>query len=379
MTQTHALSSRCTPLATSWAAAPQQRLATPTGGVMSTSAMPMVNPAWLSLLIFLALSCTLEKLNLLNSTLMTAKIEGILPVLHTPFDDADAIDRDSLGREIDWAFDQGINGVCSGMVSETLRLTSDERMQLNKLIVELTRRRGAVIASVGAESTNQALQYARAAAEDGCDAIMAATPVAVALSEDALWEYFTTIADQVALPLIVQDASSYVGGGISTAFYARLLDRYGPEKILFKPEGAPIGPNLSALRDASGGRAKAFDGSGGLLMVDAWRRGVAGTMPGVDLLDGIAELWRALQRGDDAASYRLYFPICAIATLQLQGGLDGFLAIEKYLLVKRGLFDNDRRRKPNGWDLDPETRDEIDRLFAMLQDEIEAIRTHSQT
>jgi hypothetical protein len=31
-----------------------------------------------------------------------------------------------------------------------------------------------------------------------------------------------------------------------------LLQRYGPEKILFKPEAQPIGPNVSALRDAAG-------------------------------------------------------------------------------------------------------------------------------
>ena len=57
---------------------------------------------------------------------MTTDIEGILPILHTPFDVNDEIDRDSLRREIDWAFEQGSNGVCSAMVSEILRLTSEE-------------------------------------------------------------------------------------------------------------------------------------------------------------------------------------------------------------------------------------------------------------
>ena len=73
---------------------------------------------------------------------MTSNIEGILPILHTPFDVNDEIDRDSLGREIDWAFEQGSNGVCSAMVSEILRLTSEERVELNRLIVEMTAGRG---------------------------------------------------------------------------------------------------------------------------------------------------------------------------------------------------------------------------------------------
>jgi 4-hydroxy-tetrahydrodipicolinate synthase len=116
-----------------------------------------------------------------------------------------------------------------------------------------------------------------------------------------------------------------------------------------------------------------LDGSGGMLLIDAFRRGVVGTMPGIDLLDGIAAMWHALKNNEDEKAYRIYFPICAIVALQLQAGLDGFLAIEKYILVKRGLFTSDRRREPNSWILDPETQREVDRLLAMLTDELAAL------
>lgn len=297
---------------------------------------------------------------------MSQKIEGVLPILHTPFDDNDEIDPVGLQREIDWAFELGVSGVCSAMVSEILRLTSDERIQLNRQIVEMTAGRGVVVASVGAESTKQAVLFARDAAQAGCNAIMAIPPISTALPEASLWKYFATLADAVDVPLIVQDASSYVGASIPTAFYVRLIDEYGADKILFKPEGSPVGPNLSDLRDASDGRARMFDGSGGSLLIDAYRRGVVGTMPGVDLLDGIIGLWTALKRNDDATAYRIYFPICALVALQLQAGLDGFLAIEKYILVKRGLFTTDYRREPNAWNLDDETRAEVDRLLEMM-------------
>ncbi len=297
---------------------------------------------------------------------MAPIIEGVLPILHTPFDVDDEIDRDSLAREIDWAFEQGSNGVCSAMVSEILRLTSEERIELNRLNVELTADRGDVVASVGAESTKQAVYFATEAVDAGCNAIMAIPPISTALPLKAIHDYFSTLANAVPVPLIVQDASSYVGASIPTDFYVRLLDEFGPQKIMFKPEGAPIGPNISDLRDASDGRARMFDGSGGILLVDAFRRGVIGTMPGVDLLDGIVALWDALKNDDGAKAYRIYFPICALVALQLQAGLDGFLAIEKYILVKRGLFTTDRRREPNAWSLDPETQNEVDRLLAML-------------
>lgn len=60
-------------------------------------------------------------------------------------------------------------------------------------------------------------------------------------------------------------------------------------------------------------------------------------------------------------------PISALTALQSQAGLDGFLAIEKYLLKQRGLFRNTLRVERSGWELDTETCAEIDRLFALLQ------------
>ncbi len=309
---------------------------------------------------------------------MSHNIAGVLPVLHTPFSDNDEIDLDSLQREIDWAFGLGVHGVCAAMVSEILRLTFSERNELNRVIVKMTDGRGVVVASVGAESTKQAVEFAKLAEASGCGAIMAIPPISTALPQDALWQYFGSLAKAVAVPLIVQDASSYVGASIPTSFYVRLLDEFGPDKILFKPEGAPVGPSLSDLRNASDQRAQMFDGSGGSLLIDAFRRGVIGTMPGVDLLDGIVALWNALQSGDEATAYRIYFPICAIVALELQAGLDGYLAIEKYLMVKRGLFTSDNRRTPNSWSLDSETQHEVDRLFDMLQRELPDFSGQSQ-
>lgn len=304
---------------------------------------------------------------------MNKPISGVLPILHTPFTADDEIDRTGLKQQIDWIFRIGADGVCTGMVSETLRLTESERLELVSLMVELTDGRGCTVGSVGAESTKGAIRYAKAAEAAGCSAVMAIPPISAALPESQLWDYFTSIADAISIPLIVQDASSYVGKAIPVAFYARLLNVYSPDKILFKPEASPAGPNLSALRDATKGRAKCFDGSGGMLLVDAWRRGLEGTMPGADLLDGVILLWRALKAGHDEHVSELSSLISAIVALQLQAGLDGFLAVEKHLMVRRGLFANDRRRRPYTWELDEETRIYVDLLFAQLLKSVDRI------
>ncbi|MDA0657499.1 MAG: dihydrodipicolinate synthase family protein [Planctomycetota bacterium] len=299
-----------------------------------------------------------------------SSISGVLAIVHTPFHDDDRIDFEAFHRQVDWAFQVGANGLGTGMVTETLRLSPEERRTLVADLVRTAGGRGVVFASVGAESTTQAVSYAKHAQEVGCDAVMAVPPVVSAISGQHLLAYYTGIAESIDLPVIVQDASGYVGQTIPLEVSLNLLDRFGPEKILFKPEASPIGPSLSELRDATGGRARVYEGSGGILLVDCFRRGIVGTMPGTDLLDAVVELWRALQAGDEQRIYRIYFPICAMVTLQMQAGLDGFLAVEKYLLVKRGLFRTARRRTPYRFELDPETAREVDRLFEILQESI---------
>lgn len=298
---------------------------------------------------------------------MNEPLRGILPVLHTPFTAAGDIDGESLRREIDWAFETGADGVVVAMVSEILRLGYRGRRELAAQVCHMVQGRGFCVISVGAESTIEAVEFAQHAESLGASAVMAIPPVATALGSTATRDYFAAIAGGISIPLVVQDASSYVGAAIDMSVYQGLLEQFGADRIFFKPEASPLGPNLSRLRDATQGAARIFEGSGGINLVDCYRRGIVGTMPGVDLLDGIVALWNALEAGDEERTYQLSLPICGLVALQIQGGLDGFLAIEKYLLKQRGLFRTTLQIQPVAWELDPETRAEVDRLFARLQ------------
>lgn len=293
-------------------------------------------------------------------------LHGVLPVLHTPFTESFAIDVPTLEREIDWAFKTGADGVVCAMVSETLRLGYHGRKELATRVCNAAKGRGFVVISVGAESTAEARDFAQHAESLGASAVMAIPPVATSLGSAATTEYFASIARSISIPLVVQDASNYVGASIDLGVYLKLLEEFGERRIFFKPEASPLGPNLSKLRDATRGTARIFEGSGGINLVDCYRRGIVGTMPGTDLLDGIVALWRALQAGDEERIYELSLPISALVYVQIQGGLDGFLSIEKYLLKKRGLFSNTLQMQPCGWQPDAETIAEVDRLFARL-------------
>jgi len=295
---------------------------------------------------------------------------GVYPVLTTPYSSGGEIDFIALRREVDFVFDAGAQGVTCALVSDVLRLTAPERLLIPSRLVEAVHGRGPVIMSVGAESAAQARVFAQTAEDAGAAAVMAIAPVSQPLDEMALETYFAEIIEAVSVPVIVQDASGYLGRPMSIAFQSALWHRFG-DRLWFKPEAEPLGQRQSALLDATGGQAVIFEGSGGIALVDAHRRGIHGTMPACDLLDGIVALWYALEAGDEERTYALYFPICAIAAIQLQGGLDGFIAIERYLLTQRGVLPPQTPRAPFTYHLDDQTRSEIDRLFTRMQSSLE--------
>ena len=295
----------------------------------------------------------------------STKLQGVLPVFQTPYREVDeSIDADTLEKEIAWLFEKGADGIVMAMVSEVLRLSSEERQQLAELSCRFARDRGAAVISVGAESAHTAERYAKHAEHCGADAVMAIPPSCVAVSDTALIDYYNRIIGAVDIAVIVQDASGYVGRPMSIDVQAQLLDRHGPDRVQFKPEAVPIGPRLSQLRNATGGRARVFEGTGGIALIDSHRRGVVGTMPGAEVIDAIVALWRALEANDEQRAYRIHGPLAALVSMQTS--LDAFLAIEKHLLVKRGVFTSAHVRGPVGYTLDDETRAEVDRLFDLL-------------
>ncbi len=290
-------------------------------------------------------------------------LHGVLAVFQTPFHEDETIDFDTLKREIDYIYAHGADGIVMAMVSETLRLTESERLALAEAACEFNHRRGAVVISVGAESSVAAEHFARHAQRCGASALMAIPPVATAAGEDELRRYYARLLNCVEIPVVIQDASGYVGKPMSIALQAGMFNEFGT-RVMFKPEAAPIGQRLSALRDATGGKAAIFEGSGGIALAESYRRGIAGTMPGAEMIDVIVALWRALKNGDYAAVNRISPLVAAIVSLQQ--GLDGFLAVEKHLLKRRGIFKNEIVRGPVGYRLDAETRAEVDRLIDLL-------------
>lgn len=293
-----------------------------------------------------------------------SELAGVLPVVSTPFNEDETVDIHALEVEIDWLIALGVHGLTVAMVSEVLRMDVAERMHLTQRVCDAANGRVPVIASVGAESTTVAIKLAVDAQKCGVAAVMAVPPLTVVLADEQIYSYFAAILNGVDLPVIVQDASGYLGRPISLTLQADLLHKFGADRVFFKPEAQPIGPRLSEMLTLTGGQARVFEGTGGIALVESFQRGIVGTMPGADIPWAVLALWTALQQGDMARAAAIQGPLSSL--ISMQSTLDSFVAVEKHLLVHQRVLPSDRVRHPSGYELDATTRREVNRLFDVL-------------
>jgi 4-hydroxy-tetrahydrodipicolinate synthase len=292
------------------------------------------------------------------------QLAGVFNVISTPLDNSDEIDQKILKQEIDWLIKCGSNGAVLAMVSEVLRFSAAERRVQWQLSLEYLSARIPLVVSVGAESAAIAVGLAKDAQKDGATAVMATPPSAFVASADEVKNYYQRIIESVDITVIVQDASNYLGAPIELDTYVELIDKYGDERVQFKPEAKPVKDRLEQLNKISSNRARVFEGQGGIDLLDTHPLGVKGTMPGAEVPWAIVGLWKALENQDLKSAQAIHTPLAKLISYQTT--LDAYVAVEKYLLVKQGVFVNTNQRGPVGFKLDQDTKNKIDLAYSEL-------------
>jgi dihydrodipicolinate synthase/N-acetylneuraminate lyase len=292
------------------------------------------------------------------------KLGGVFNVLSTPLNNNDEIDSAVFEKEIEWLLKCGMNGAVLAMVSEVLRFNAAERREQWKMAVKFLNGRVPLVVSVGAESSAIAVKLAKDAQSDGASALMATPPSAFAATADEVKNYYVKIIEAVTIPVIVQDASNYLGNPIELSTYVELIDTYGNERVQFKPEAKPVKERLQELNKISENRAKVFEGQGGMDLLDTHPLGVVGTMPGAEVPWALVALWNSLNDKNLDLARAIHQPLSKLISFQIS--LDAYVAVEKYLLMKQKVFTNMNQRGPVGYMLTPQISKEIDQAYEIL-------------
>ncbi len=205
-----------------------------------------------------------------------ADIRGVIPALTTPFNEARELDLPAYRTLVDVVIDDGVHGLLiAGCTGEAWALSPQERSIIYQVAVERAKGRLPVIAGCGAMAPADVTTNIQIAAKAGCDAALVQAPWYVLLSQDEIYDFYTTIAASSPLPIILYNIPRRTGVSLSVDLVSRLADH---DNIIGLKESSKDYLVMSEMIRKAGDRISIFAGYANLLGVAALTSGAVGYM-----------------------------------------------------------------------------------------------------
>ncbi len=295
---------------------------------------------------------------------MEFAINGIVSIPASPFDENNALDCDSLRREVDFCIEVGAGAFLGPVLaSEVWQLTVEERRRFVEVVADQNRHRIPYIAGVSSVDEEDALALGRSAAQAGADAVSAMLPQ-IEMNGD--WEvthrFFSRLAEASGLPVVIQTGGRGPNDCIPTDQLMRLI-REIPSVRYIKEEGNPANHRITALLNAGEPQLKGvFGGTGGRFLIDEMRRGVCGCAPICNFTDVLVRIWNLFHGGYEEEAMDLHEKLCTMLNIEFQIGL----TFGKEILRRRGLIKTNFARAAGAVPLDDFDLVEMDKRLERL-------------
>jgi len=295
-----------------------------------------------------------------------SRLEGVFPIVATPFRADAKPDTVDLARLVGFIVDAGADGIVfPGVASEFETLTADERPALVEAVAAANAGRVPFVVGVSAPDVDTAERHAMHARSVGAAAVMAMLPSALRDASSAQLSFYQRIA-AVGLPVILQNAPVPTGCGLAPERVAEIVSAVRGVAYV-KEETLPCGQRITRLLQlAPVGLRGVFGGAGGRYLPDELARGACGTMPACELTDLHVRQF-ALHRAGDARGVRRLFDRM-LPLLNFQAVF--CMAMTKEVLKRRGVIASTEVRAA-GPRMDAGDLAELDAILADLADLIE--------
>ncbi len=150
--------------------------------------------------------------------------EGSCVAIVTPFRDG-KIDREALADLIEFQIENGTSAIVPcGTTGESATLSHNEHEELVGLVIELVGGRVKVIAGTGSNSTAEAVRLTASAKKAGADGALVITPYYNKPTQEGLYRYYRTIAEEVDIPIVMYNVPGRTGVNLQPSTIARLAD-----------------------------------------------------------------------------------------------------------------------------------------------------------
>lgn len=264
------------------------------------------------------------------------KLDGIFPVIPTPFDREGRLDWRAFNDLLEFAIKAGVCGVClPAYASEFYKLRDAERRELVCRAIQVLSGRLPVVAQINHVSTAFVTEAARELEGAGAAAISVAVPRLFGLPERDLLRHYDRILQSITVPLIIQDFNPG-GATVSLEFIKALHNQHEHFRYL-KLEESLMSGKVRSIIEETNGAVGVVEGWGGMYMLELINAGICGVMPGLAVSDLLQMVWDSARAGNKVTAYELFQGILPQISYSLQS-IEFFHHAEKTLLVARGVL-----------------------------------------
>lgn len=142
-----------------------------------------------------------------------SRIQGVYAAVPTPLTaDASKVDIENIYKQVDRLVDAGIHGVVTtGTTGEFPALTTEEHKSVIKGYVDAAKGRIPVVAGIGSNSTQHAIEMAQYSEKVGVVACMIVPPFYDPLSFKALYQFYEDVCGSINIPVMYYNLPGATG------------------------------------------------------------------------------------------------------------------------------------------------------------------------
>lgn len=243
-------------------------------------------------------------------------IRGIIPPIITPMNRDETLNLPQLRKQVDRLIENGVHALfCFGTNGEGYILTGAEKQAVLEAVIDQVQGRVPVYAGTGCISTRETIAQSQMAQAAGADVLSIITPSFAAASQEELYQHYKSVAEAVALPIVLYNIPARTGNALAPETVVRLSQI---ENIVGVKDSSGNWDNMSAyLENAKGTGFAVLSGNDSLILnclKSGGMGGIAGcanvypqTMVGIynSFLSG--DLEQAQHYQDSIASFRACF------------------------------------------------------------------------
>jgi len=290
------------------------------------------------------------------------KFRGIFGIPVTPFNTDDSLDKKSLEKIIHFTIENGCNGIVMPvMASEYQTLTDLERKTIIEKTVQITNTRIPVVAGVTGNSNVHSLELAKFSEDTGADAVIAMAPFNSPTNFKEIFSFFELLSNNIKIPIFIQNHS--IGAPLNSKELSTLCEKldnvkYVKEETKFAGQVSSSLMKISKRNDCLG----VMSGFSGRFLINDYKRGICGCMPGSHYGDIHSKIWDLLEQKKEDEAREIYNRLLPLINLENLYGITIF----KEVLVRRGVISGATVRSPGKMLLDKYDYEELKTLLESI-------------